>query len=90
MPTSFASTRRPGGTALKPAHVAGGWADVAYGSRVSPWDVAAGSLLIRQAGGVFVPLDGSIFEPGGYIAHVGGFDLAGSVMNDLVLNGRPV
>ncbi|MGC5016024.1 inositol monophosphatase family protein [Streptosporangium sp. DT93] len=90
MVTSFASTRRPGSTALKLAHVAGGWADVAYGSRVSPWDVAAGSLLIRQAGGAFVPLDGSIFEPGGYIAHVGGFDLAGSVMNDLVLNGRQV
>jgi len=85
---SFASTRRPGSTALKLAHVAGGWADVAYGSRVSPWDVAAGSLLVRQAGGVFIPLDGSIFEPGGYLAHVGGFDLAGSVMSDLAFHGR--
>ncbi|MGW0592669.1 inositol monophosphatase family protein [Streptosporangium sp. NPDC002607] len=88
MLASFASTRRPGSTALKLAHVAGGWADVAYGSRVSPWDVAAGALLVRQAGGVFIPLDGSIFEPGGYLAHVGGFDLAGSVMSDLVPPGR--
>ncbi|MFI6512709.1 inositol monophosphatase family protein [Streptosporangium sp. NPDC050855] len=89
MLTSFASTRRPGSTALKLAHVAAGWADVAYGSRVSPWDMAAGSLLIRQAGGVFIPLKGSVFEPGGYLAHVGGFDLAGSVMSELVLDGRP-
>ncbi|MGJ6965357.1 inositol monophosphatase family protein [Streptosporangium sp. G11] len=89
MVRAFASTRRLGSTALKLAHVAGGWADVAYGSRVSPWDVAAGSLLIRQAGGVFIPLDGSIFEPGGYLAHVGGFDLAGSVMSDLFLRGHP-
>ncbi|WP_436763262.1 inositol monophosphatase family protein [Streptosporangium sp. V21-05] len=89
MVEAFASTRRPGSTALKLAHVAGGWADVAYGSRVSPWDMAAGSLLIRRAGGVFIPLDGSVFEPGGYLAHVGGFDLAGSVMSDLLLHGRP-
>ncbi|GAA2887543.1 inositol monophosphatase family protein [Streptosporangium fragile] len=84
---SFASTRRPGSTALKLAHVAGGWADVAYGSRVSPWDVAAGALLIRQAGGVFIPLDGSLFEPGGYVAHVAGFDLAGSAVGGLAFPG---
>ncbi|MEU8203898.1 inositol monophosphatase [Streptosporangium sp. NPDC049046] len=87
---AFASTRRPGSTALKLAYVAGGWADVAYGSRVSPWDMAAGSLLVRRAGGVFIPLDGSVFEAGGYLAHVGGFDLAGSVMSELLLHDRQV
>ncbi|GGQ26766.1 inositol monophosphatase family protein [Streptosporangium pseudovulgare] len=80
---AFASVRRPGSAALHLAHVAAGWADVAYGSGVKPWDVAAGVLLIRQAGGVYLPLGDSLFAPGGYLAHVGGFDLAGSVMAEV-------
>ncbi|GII03372.1 inositol monophosphatase family protein [Planobispora takensis] len=83
MVESFASVRRPGSTALKLAHVAGGWADVAYGSGVSPWDVAAGALLVRQAGGAYLPFGGAILKPGGYIAHVGGFDLDGSVIREI-------
>ncbi|OPG09625.1 inositol monophosphatase family protein [Microbispora sp. GKU 823] len=77
---AFATTRRPGSAAMKLAHVAAGWSDVAHGTNINAWDVAAGSLLVRQAGGVFVPLSGSVFTPGGYVACVGGFDLAGSVM----------
>ncbi|MFI6819300.1 inositol monophosphatase family protein [Nonomuraea sp. NPDC050328] len=87
MVEAFASTRRPGSAALKLAHVAAGWADVAYGTHVNAWDVAAGSLLVRQAGGTYLPLSGSVFEPGGYLACVGGFDLAGSVLADLVPGG---
>ncbi|WP_067180391.1 inositol monophosphatase family protein [Microtetraspora niveoalba] len=83
MVEAFASTRRPGSAALKLAHVAAGWSDVAYGTRVSAWDVAAGSLLVERAGGVFIPLSGSVFEQGGYLACVGGFDLAGSVMAEI-------
>ncbi|MER6578781.1 inositol monophosphatase [Nonomuraea sp. NPDC001023] len=83
MTQSFATIRRPGSAALKLAHVAAGWSDVAYGTRVNAWDVAAGSLLVRQAGGVYLPLSGSIFEPGGYLACVGGFDLASSVLADV-------
>ncbi|GGQ35979.1 inositol monophosphatase family protein [Streptosporangium pseudovulgare] len=84
---AFASTRRPGSAALKLAHVAAGWADVAYGTYVNAWDVTAGSLLVRQAGGVYIPLAGSVFVPGGYLACVGGFDLAGSVMAEVVPAG---
>ncbi|MFI0352644.1 inositol monophosphatase family protein [Actinomadura sp. 9N407] len=81
---SFATVRRPGSAALSLAHVAGGWADAAYGTSVNAWDVAAALLLVRQAGGTYLPLGG---EPGGqdwdapgYVACVGGFDLAGSVL----------
>ncbi|SNR52714.1 inositol monophosphatase family protein [Actinomadura mexicana] len=81
---AFATVRRPGSAALTLAHVAAGWLDVAYDSSINAWDIAAGLLLVRQAGGTYVPLGG---EPGGndweapgYLACVGGFDLAGSVV----------
>ncbi|MEV0972627.1 inositol monophosphatase family protein [Microtetraspora glauca] len=83
MVDAFATTRRPGSAALKLAHVAAGWSDVAYGTHVNAWDVAAGSLLVERAGGVFIPLSGSVFVSGGYLACVGGFDLAGSVMAEV-------
>ncbi|GAA3468318.1 inositol monophosphatase family protein [Nonomuraea roseola] len=83
MVNAFATTRRPGSAALKLAHVAAGWSDVAYGTHVNAWDVAAGSLLVEQAGGVYIPLSGSVFTAGGYLACVGGFDLAGSVMAEV-------
>ncbi|MFI6316265.1 inositol monophosphatase family protein [Nonomuraea sp. NPDC050556] len=78
--TSFAAVRRPGSAALKLAHVAAGWADVAYGQSVSSWDVAAGALLVRQAGGVYV---GDPLEGGDYLAHVAGFDLAASSLAEV-------
>ncbi|MBB5137084.1 myo-inositol-1(or 4)-monophosphatase [Thermocatellispora tengchongensis] len=82
--TSFAALRRPGSAALKLAHVAAGWADAAFGLGASPWDVAAGSLLVTRAGGVYVPLSGSVFTVGGYLAHVAGFDMAGSALQEVV------
>lgn len=77
---SFAAVRRLGSAALKLAHVAAGRADAALGLRASPWDVAAGSLLVRQAGGVYVPMGGSVLRVGGYLACVGNFDLRGSAL----------
>ncbi|WP_141578012.1 inositol monophosphatase family protein [Actinomadura sp. WMMA1423] len=81
---AFATVRRPGSAALTLAHVAAGWVDVAYDSSINAWDIAAGLLLVRQAGGTYVPLRG---EPGGhdweapgYLACVEGFDLAGSAI----------
>jgi myo-inositol-1(or 4)-monophosphatase len=89
MTHAFATLRRPGSAALKLAHVAAGWSDVAFGTYVHAWDVAAGSLLVRQAGGVYIPLSGSVFTPGGYLACVGGFDLDGSVMAEVATVGSP-
>lgn len=93
---SFATVRRPGSAALCLAHVAAGWSDAAYGTSVNAWDVSAGLLLVRRAGGTYLPLGG---EPGGddwdapgYVACVGGFDLAGSVLSEiagLAPAGRP-
>ncbi|XRQ11967.1 inositol monophosphatase family protein [Actinomadura welshii] len=81
---AFATVRRPGSAALTLAHVAAGWTDVAYDSSINAYDIAAGLLLVRQAGGTYLPLGG---KPGGddwdapgYLACVGGFDLAGSVV----------
>jgi myo-inositol-1(or 4)-monophosphatase len=85
--STFATLRRPGSAALRLCYVAAGWADGAHGSYVNAWDVAAGSLLVEQAGGVYVPLSGSVFTPGGYLACVGGFDLDTSVLADTVLAG---
>ncbi|MEV0384662.1 inositol monophosphatase family protein [Nonomuraea sp. NPDC050643] len=78
---SFATVRRPGSAALNLAHVAAGWSDVTYGTRSHPWDVAAGALLVRQAGGVYV---GDPLVRGDYLAHVGGFDLERSALGEVV------
>jgi myo-inositol-1(or 4)-monophosphatase len=43
--------RRPGSAALDLADVAAGRFDGFWEQRLSPWDVAAGTLLVREAGG---------------------------------------
>lgn len=51
--------RRTGSSALNMAYVACGRFDAAWSFQSHPWDVAAGSLLIREAGGVVTRPDGS-------------------------------
>ncbi|MFC8304501.1 inositol monophosphatase family protein [Specibacter sp. NPDC057265] len=53
---AYSSVRRTGSGALTLAHVAAGWADSAFGSSVSPWDVAGPALILRRAGGDYRPL----------------------------------
>jgi myo-inositol-1(or 4)-monophosphatase len=48
----FEDLRRPGAAALDLAWVAAGVFDGFFELGLSPWDVAAGALLIREAGGV--------------------------------------
>lgn len=43
--------RRCGAAALDLAYVAGGWFDAFFEYRLSPWDYAAGSILLEEAGG---------------------------------------
>lgn len=50
--------RRPGSAALDLADVAAGRFDAFWEQRLSVWDVAAGILLIREAGGVVTDLAG--------------------------------
>jgi len=62
--------RRPGAAALDLAHTAAGIFDGFFEFSLSPWDVAAGSLLVREAGGVVTNLDGGaeIFLNGNIVA----------------------
>jgi myo-inositol-1(or 4)-monophosphatase len=50
--------RRCGSAALDLAYTAAGVYDGFFELRLSPWDLAAGALLIEQAGGVVSDLDG--------------------------------
>jgi len=47
-----AGLRRPGAAALDLAYVAAGFSDGFFELGLSPWDVAAGSLLVTEAGGL--------------------------------------
>lgn len=50
--------RRPGAAALDLAYTACGLFDGFFEFRLSPWDLAAGSLLVEEAGGVVSDMDG--------------------------------
>lgn len=54
-----AGVRRPGAAALDLAYVAAGRLDAFWETGLSAWDLAAGSLIIREAGGIVSGLDGS-------------------------------
>jgi myo-inositol-1(or 4)-monophosphatase len=47
-----AGLRRPGAAALDLAYVAAGFTEAFFETGLSPWDVAAGSLLVTEAGGL--------------------------------------
>ena len=47
-----AGLRRPGSAALDLAYVAAGFTEGFFETGLSPWDVAAGSLLVTEAGGL--------------------------------------
>jgi myo-inositol-1(or 4)-monophosphatase len=51
--------RRPGAAALDLAWVACGRIDGFWEIGLSPWDIAAGALLVREAGGLIGDLDGN-------------------------------
>jgi myo-inositol-1(or 4)-monophosphatase len=50
--------RRCGSAALDLAYTAAGTFDAFFEFRLSPWDIAAGALLIEEAGGGVCDLDG--------------------------------
>jgi myo-inositol-1(or 4)-monophosphatase len=49
---SCAGVRRPGAAALDLCYVAAGWYDGFFETGLAPWDVAAGSLMVTEAGGL--------------------------------------
>jgi myo-inositol-1(or 4)-monophosphatase len=57
-----AGIRRPGSAALDLAYVAAGRLDAFWELGLSPWDTAAGTLLITEAGGMVGRLNGSEYK----------------------------
>jgi myo-inositol-1(or 4)-monophosphatase len=49
---SCAGLRRPGAAALDLCYVAAGWYDGFFETGLNPWDIAAASLIITEAGGL--------------------------------------
>ncbi|MFQ3639692.1 MAG: inositol monophosphatase family protein [Chloracidobacterium sp.] len=60
--------RRDGSAALDLAYVAAGRFDGFWELNLSPWDMAAGSLLVTEAGGRVTAFDGQPFSP--YVAEI--------------------
>jgi myo-inositol-1(or 4)-monophosphatase len=56
--------RRGGSAALELAYVAAGRLDGFWELKLSPWDTAAGVLLVAEAGGRVSRIDGTAYRPG--------------------------
>ena len=56
------AVRRSGSAALNFAYVAKGALDAFWATHIHPWDVAAGVLLVREAGGVVTSRNGGEFN----------------------------
>lgn len=66
--------RRSGSAALDLCAIASGRAELYFELKLSPWDYAAGALLVKEAGGVITDIDGGKlnFEaPSSVLAHNG-------------------
>ena len=63
MAAATSGIRRPGSAALDLADVAAGRFDGFWEQRLSAWDIAAGILLIREAGGVVTDYTGRHVGP---------------------------
>ncbi|HWB17160.1 MAG TPA: inositol monophosphatase family protein [Vicinamibacterales bacterium] len=59
------AVRRLGSAALDLCYVAAGRLDGYWEERVFPWDIAAGALLVAEAGGTVTGLDNQPFDPFG-------------------------
>lgn len=57
------SLRRTGSTAINMAYVAAGRFDAYYAFDNHVWDIAGGTVLVREAGGLVTNIDGSEYDP---------------------------
>jgi myo-inositol-1(or 4)-monophosphatase len=62
-----AGLRRPGAAALDLAYVAAGRVDGFWEIGLKPWDTAAGTLLITEAGGRIGTIFGEEYKQGGHV-----------------------
>lgn len=56
------TVRSRGSAALSFCYVAAGWVDVYYQFTLHPWDVAAGLLIVEEAGGIVTNLHGEPYD----------------------------
>ena len=70
MMSRTAGVRRMGAAALDLAYVAAGRLDAFWERGLSPWDMAAGIVILREAGGFAIDADGgnAMFETGSILA----------------------
>ena len=57
------AVRRLGSAALDLCYVASGRFDGFWEQHLRPWDVAAGALIVTEAGGTITGMDGTAFDP---------------------------
>jgi myo-inositol-1(or 4)-monophosphatase len=57
------AVRRLGSAALDLCYVAAGRFDGFWEQSLRPWDVAAGALIVEEAGGRVTGMDGTPFDP---------------------------
>ena len=57
------AVRRLGSAAIDLCYVAAGRFDGFWEQHLQPWDVAAGALIVSEAGGLVTGMDGSPFDP---------------------------
>lgn len=97
--STYSTVRRTVSGALGLAHVAAGWADCTFGLDTNPWDVAAGALIVRRAGGSYAAFryddeDRPDYEAPCYVAIGAGgncptvVDLVGSLVADRRAKGH--
>lgn len=67
-----AGIRRFGAASLDLAYVAAGRFDAYWERNLSPWDIAAGAVLVREAGGYASEIDGGDFMQSGAIIAANG------------------
>jgi myo-inositol-1(or 4)-monophosphatase len=65
--THTAGIRRPGAASLDLAYVAAGRLDAFWETGLAPWDMAAGALMIQEAGGLVGQLDRDMEAGPGYL-----------------------
>jgi myo-inositol-1(or 4)-monophosphatase len=75
--------RRLGAAALDLSMVARGWLDGYWESRLSPWDLAAGALLVEEAGGIVTDTRGGPFSSGKGEAVAGNPHIHAAIVREL-------
>ena len=71
---SAQAVRRLGSAALDLCYVAAGRFDAFWEQHLKPWDVAAGTLIVQEAGGTVTGMDGSPFDAAaGHLVASNGF-----------------